>query len=229
MPLINKCTTLALLRKEIISCRRCPRLVEYRESVPCKATFSDQTYWRKPVPGFGDPNAWLLITGLAPAAHGGNRTGRVFTGDGSGRFLIRGLYEEGFANQPISESIDDGLLLKGCYVTAAVKCVPPNNKPTKDEFVRCSPFYHQEIHLLKNLRCVLALGRLAFDAYLSFAKAQGAHVPRQPFMFGTKVDIEGLPSVYACYHPSPRNTNTGLFSQQMLRKLLQTIKKDFRQ
>lgn len=208
------------LKKCVIDCRRCPRLVKFRESVPPR---KDQDYWRRPLPGFGDPKAWLLILGMAPSAEGGNRTGRIFTGDGSGRFLFQTLYKEGFANQPTSESADDGLKLKGCYITAAVKCVPPQNKPEKKEFLNCSGYFWNEIALLKNLTTVLALGKLAFDAYLHFVREQGKDVSGMKFHHGAMFPFEGLPTLYASYHPSPQNTNTGKLTEAMFRKLIRNI------
>ena len=218
---------LKTLREEVVSCRLCPRLVEFRETVPPRAAFEDQTYWRKPVPGFGDPKAWLMITGLAPAADGGNRTGRVFTGDPTGRFLYKALYQMGFANQPTSESIDDGLVLNGCYLTAAVKCVPPDNKPLRQEFLNCSRYYHRELNLLTHVKCVLALGRLAFEAYVHDIKLKGAEVRPMKFSHGVHYEPPGFPAVYASYHPSPRNTNTGTLTEKMFLDLLSTIKEKF--
>lgn len=222
MPKLPK--KLSCLREEIIHCRLCPRLVAFREAVPPHPSYKDQIYWRKPLPGFGDPNAWLLITGLAPAAHGGNRTGRVFTGDGSGKFLISALYEEGFANQPNSDSIDDGLQLFGTYITAAVKCVPPDNKPSKEEIITCHRYYQRELELLTNVTHVLALGKLAFDAFLLYAKMRGFNVRGCKFFHGACYRWEGLPTLFASYHPTPRNTNTGTLTKEMFRELLQGIR-----
>lgn len=174
--------------------------------------------------GFGDPHAWLLITGLAPSAQGGNRTGRIFTGDESARFLFKALHEEKFANQPTSTSRDDGLVLHGCYLTAAVKCVPPQNKPTQAEFLRCHPYYDNEIALLKNLKAVLALGKWGFDAFLFYAKQKGHKVRGLKFRHGQAYPFEGLPTLYTCYHPSPQNTNTGKLTNGMMRKVLQQIR-----
>lgn len=219
-------SSLRSLNNDVIDCRRCPRLVEYRETVPPRASFANQIYWRRPNPGFGDPSAWLLLTGLAPAAHGGNRTGRVFTGDDSGRFLFRCLYEEGIANQPTSESIDDGLQLYHTYITAAVKCAPPQNKPTVQEFKNCHIYYQNEIRLLKNLTHVLALGKLAFDAFLVYVRLQGHSTRGWRFGHGVCYKTEGFPTLYASYHPTPRNVNTGTLTMQMFREVLQEIKKD---
>lgn len=214
------------LRKCIVDCRKCKRLVRYRENVPPKKIHENETYWRRPVPGFGDEKGWLLITGLAPAPHGGNRTGRVFTGDDSGRFLMKMLYKEGFANQPTSESILDGLKLRGCYITAAVKCTPPLHKPTRQELANCNDYYINELHLLKNVKAVLALGKFAFDAFLFSARRLGHSTRGIRFSYGAKVQIDGLPTLYACYHPTPRNTNTGTLTEPMFRKLLAQIRKE---
>lgn len=212
------------LEEKVIHCRLCPRLVHFREHVPARASFKDEPYWRKPIPGFGDPNAWLLIVGLAPAAHGGNRTGRIFTGDDSGRFLYHALYEEGFASQPLSEYKDDGLTLKGCYITAAVKCAPPQNKPAPKECLNCSRYLHKELYLLKKLKAVLALGRLAFDAYRKFAKLEGEDISHFHFKHGGHYKLKNLPPLYASYHPSPQNVNTGKLTDEMFRKVLRNLK-----
>lgn len=217
-------SSLGALNECVVDCRMCKRLVQYREEVPPRKSFEDEVYWRRPVPGFGDKQAWLLITGLAPSAHGGNRTGRIFTGDESGKFLFNALYKEGFANQPISESIDDGLKLTGCYITAAVKCTPPEHKPTKEEFSNCSVYYRNELRLLKKVTAILALGKLAFDAYLSYAQTLGVSTRNVVFKHGARYGLEGLPTLYASYHPSPQNTHTGKMTEDMFRRLLKKIK-----
>lgn len=210
----------------IQSCRLCPRLVTFRESVAPKPKFEEETYWRKPVPGFGDTKGWLLILGLAPAPHGGNRTGRLFTGDLSAKFLINALYETGFANQRTSEYRNDGLILRGCFMTAVVKCVPPNNKPLPKEVLVCSSTYlHKEISLLKNLKAVLCLGHLAYDAYFSYMRTKG-EFKKVPFKFGLKVSFDAYPELYASYHPSPQNTNTGKLKSEDFIHLLERIKSD---
>src|SRR6266478_5524408 len=165
---------LTTLQQHILRCTQCPRLVEYRTRVARekRRQYRQEDYWGKPVPPFGDPQARLLIIGLAPAAHGGNRTGRMFTGDRSGDFLYRALYETGFASQPASVSRDDGLTLKEAYITAAVRCAPPDNKPTPEEFQTCRRYLVRELALLKNLKCVVALGKLAFDTYLNILRDQ---------------------------------------------------------
>jgi uracil-DNA glycosylase family 4 len=199
--------------------------VQFREQVKPRASFSGQHYWRRPVPGFGDLNGRLLVLGLAPAAHGGNRTGRVFTGDSSGRFLVHALHAAGFANQPISESSDDCLVYTDCYVTAAVKCVPPGDRPTNEEFGNCSEYLAAELTLMKNLRIVLALGALAFNAYADQLKL-GDGARRLKFAHGKKYAIKGGPTIYASYHPSPRNTNTGRLTEGMLASVLEDIRSD---
>ncbi len=214
------------LEDAVVACRLCPRLASFRESVPARASFRSQEYWRRPVPSFGDPRAWLMVMGLAPAAHGGNRTGRLFTGDESARFLMRALYRTGLANQPTSLSRDDGLLLSGCYITAAVRCVPPDNRPTPKEFGNCSRYLDRELELLTNLRAVVALGQLAFRAYLDLARRRGRVLRGVKFAHGVRVEIEGLPRLYGSYHPSPRNTYTGKLSEKMLVEVLERAKAD---
>jgi uracil-DNA glycosylase family 4 len=201
--------------------------VKYREEVPVKASFKGSEYWRRPVAGFGDARGSLVIIGLAPAANGGNRTGRVFTGDESGRFLVNALYNAGFANQPLSESRDDGLRLFNCYLTAAVKCAPPGNKPTRKEFQNCSRYLNAELELL-NASCVLTLGQLALRAFLDYARAKGVDVKHVRFMHGARYELKELPVLYISYHPSPRNTYTGKLKEGMLLKLLLRIKRDLR-
>lgn len=215
------CTHFSTLRKKIITCRLCPRLVEFRENVPKRTSFKEEEYWRRPVSGFGDTEGWLLITGLAPAAHGGNRTGRIFTGDLSAKFLMNALYKAGFANQPTSERVGDGLQLLGCYMTAAVKCVPPDNAPLRIEFESCSQYYANELLLLKNLKAILALGKEAFESYLRFVGE------RKPFIHGKCYLFEKWPRVYASYHPSPQNTYTGKLTDKMFLSFLEKIKKDY--
>lgn len=210
----------------ITECRRCPRLVKFRENVPEKEKFAGQTYWKKPVPGFGDPEAYLLILGLAPSAQGGNRTGRIFTGDESARFLFKALHKEGFASQSTSESLHDGLKLHGCYITAAVKCVPPDNKPNAAEQKNCFPYLLNEFFLLKNISAVLALGGFAFTAYLDYIKSQNGPKVKHRFRHGEKHQIEGFPDLYASYHPSPQNTNTGKLTEPMICKVLKQIRVD---
>lgn len=209
----------------IVHCSKCPRLVEFRQAVPEKKGCAEHPYWKKPVPGFGDPLAKLLILGLAPSAQGGNRIGRIFTGDASARFLFRALYEEGFANQPTSESLTDGLELRGCYITAAVKCVPPKDKPIAAEQKNCFPYLTNELQLLPSVEAVLVLGQFAFQTYYTYVKTLRPELKRPNFGHGNIYPMEGLPTLYCSYHPSPQNTNTGKLTPEMLRSVLQQIKK----
>ena len=214
------------LRRRIVSCTRCPRLVEYRRTIKQKAAFASQNYWRKPVPGFGDINARVLVLGLAPASHGGLRTGRIFTGDASSRFLVRALYAAGFASQPTSESTDDGLVYTDCDLTAAVKCAPPGDKPTREEVSNCSVYLDEEMALLRNLQAVLALGSLAFRAYVDHLRKAGVDVGHPRFSHGAVYDLGNRPALYTSYHPSPRNTNTGVLTPKMLSDVLERVKSD---
>jgi len=218
--------SLKILANEVIACERCPRLVEYRERVAevRRRAYRDWTYWGKPVPPFGDPHARLLVIGLAPAAHGGNRTGRVFTGDRSGDFLYRALYETGFASQPESISRDDGLTLSDVYITAAVRCAPPDNKPSPDEFRNCRPYLERELDLLQALRVVVVLGKIAFDAYLTILRQRGVIKSRAAFTFGhdrEHVTGAGTPVLISSYHPSQQNTSTGKLTAKMLRDVFE--------
>jgi len=195
--------------------------VAHREEVGRvrRRAYREQEYWSKPVPGFGDPAARVLIVGLAPGAHGANRTGRVFTGDRSGDFLYRALYEAGFANQPASVSREDGLILRDAYILAAVRCVPPDNKPTIEEIHACRPFLERELALLKRVKLVMALGGIALAAYLAVLQDQGKIKTRSAFPFkhgATYATHEGGPLVLASYHPSQQNTSTGRLTAAML-------------
>jgi len=209
------------LEREIVQCRLCPRLVAHREEIGRvrRRAYRDQEYWSKPVPGFGDPAARLLIIGLAPGAHGANRTGRMFTGDRSGDFLYRALYEAGFANQPSSVSREDGLLLCDAYIAAPVRCVPPDNKPTLEEIHTCRPFLERELALLKRVQLVVALGGIAFESYLAILRERGQIKVRSAFRFkhgSSFATHEGGPLVLASYHPSQQNTSTGRLTAEML-------------
>lgn len=210
----------------MVSCKKCPRLVRFRAEVPVRAAFRGQDYWRKPVPGFGDARARIVLLGLAPAAHGGNRTGRVFTGDESARFLVRSLHDAGLASRPESLSRDDGLILKDCYMTAAVKCVPPENKPTRDEFRNCGLYLDAELELLDRMEAIVALGQLAFRSVLAWAAGRGVGTSGVKFEHGREYRFEGLPTLYACYHPSPRNTYTGVLTRAMMTGLLRRVIKE---
>jgi uracil-DNA glycosylase family 4 len=213
---------LAALTAEIVACRACPRLVAWREEVTQVkvARHATETYWGRPLPGFGDPAARVLIVGLAPAAHGGNRTGRVFTGDRSGDVLWAALHATGFADRPASRRADDGLKLRGAYVAAAVRCAPPANKPTVDERDRCLPFLARELALLGDVRVLLALGAYAWDAALRVLAAQG-HVGRPRPRFGHGAEARVGPYVLiGSYHPSQQNTFTGRLTPAMLEAVL---------
>ena len=213
--------SLTIIAREITACELCPRLVAHRSEMARikRRSYRDWEYWGKAVPPFGDPRARLLVIGLAPAAHGGNRTGRMFTGDRSGDYLYRALYETGFASQPMSLSREDGLQLTDAYITAAARCAPPGNKPTPAEFARCRPYLERELDLLKNLRVVVTLGKLAFDAYLGILRDRAVIGSRAAYRFGHGVrhGIPGSPDLLACYHPSQQNTSTGKLTAEMLR------------
>jgi uracil-DNA glycosylase family 4 len=215
------------LNEEIIRCRKCPRLVDYRERVAREKRLSFRIceYWGKPVPGFGDPRAKLLILGLAPAAHGGNRTGRVFTGDRSGDFLFDALYRAGFANQPTSTHRDDGLLLRNAYIVAAIRCAPPANKPLPSELANCRPFFERELAILQP-RAILALGSIAMRVYLGLLKERGEIKSLGAFQFrhGGSYELPGdSPRLFASYHPSQQNTFTGKLTKAMLARALRSI------
>jgi uracil-DNA glycosylase family 4 len=201
------------LRDEIEGCRLCPRLVEWRERVAVekRASFADEHYWGKPVPAFGDPAGELMVVGLAPAAHGGNRTGRVFTGDRSADWVFRALHRAGYANQPESVSVDDGLRLDGVYVTAAVRCAPPANKPTTAERDNCLPYLERELALLDRAKVVVALGGFAYNAV---ARLVGLR-PRPKFGHGVEVELADGRTLICSYHPSQQNTFTGRLTEQM--------------
>ncbi len=207
--------SIAILQQEITECRRCPRLVEWREQIARDKVkrFQADDYWGRPVPSLGNAAARLLIIGLAPAAHGGNRTGRIFTGDRSGDWLYRALHRAGFANQPTSVNRDDGLQLMDCYITAMAHCAPPDNKPLPAEIDNCRPYLLQEIDYLKNLRVVVALGQLAFQAALQSFPYETAKKPK--FAHGAEVDLSGGIRLIASYHPSQRNTFTGMLTEAM--------------
>ena len=210
------------VQARIVACRRCPRLVRFREAVAASPPrrFRDETYWARPVPSLGDASARLLLAGLAPAAHGGNRTGRMFTGDasgGSGEWVARALHAHGFASQPTSQRRGDGFRLIGAYITAALHCVPPDNRPAPDELRRCASYLREEVPRLSRVRVVVGLGRIGFDAYLSAAAAVGWPVPRpRPrFAHGAAVDLPWGVTLLASYHPSRQNTQTGRLTWPM--------------
>ena len=211
----------------IIACRKCPRLVRWREQVARekRAAFRDQEYWGKPVPSFGDPAAHLLVCGLAPAAHGGNRTGRIFTGDRSGDWLYAALYRAGFANQPTATHRDDGLKLTDCYITACVRCAPPDNRPTPKERDNCMGYLVEDLRLLKRVRIIVCLGAYAWDGILRALRQLGHISIRRPkFGHGAKAQI-GPYVLLGCYHPSQQNTFTGRLTEGMLDAIFQKARK----
>ena len=210
---------LRAITEEIVVCRACPRLVQWREDVARekRASFRDEEYWGRPVPGFGDPAARLLILGLAPAAHGGNRTGRVFTGDRSGDWLFGALHRAGYANQPESVRAGDGLVLADAYVAAAVRCAPPDNKPTTEERDTCLPFLVRELDALDRLAVVVCLGGFAYEALWKVLAARGDTLPKPRPKFGHGVEVPtGRLTIVNCYHPSQQNTFTGRLTEPML-------------
>jgi uracil-DNA glycosylase len=220
---------LAELREAVIECRRCPRLVRYREEVARlkRRAYLDWTYWGRPVPGFGDAHAKLLIIGLAPGAHGANRTGRMFTGDRSGEFLYAQLYRAGFANQPTSRNAEDGLTLRGAYITGVARCAPPDNKPLPSEILNCSSYLESELDLLRP-RVVLALGGVAFESYLRLLVRRGelASKARYSFAHGGEIALpQPLPHLFASYHPSQQNTQTGRLTPAMFYSVLRRIRR----
>ena len=219
--------TLSNLNKTIIHCTKCERLVNFREKIAKekRKQYIDQIYWGKPITGYGDQNAKLLMVGLAPAAHGGNRTGRVFTGDKSADFLFSCLYKTGFANQPDSINKDDGLILRNMYLTTALKCVPPGDKPTSKELKTCFNYFNKEIDYLKNVSVIVALGKIGYDACLNYYK-QYYQIKNKDFIFshGSKNILPDNKLLVGSYHPSPRNVNTGRINQNKMVKLLNNIK-----
>src|SRR5213593_4308482 len=229
-PSLSSENLLLKVGNQVVDCRRCPRLVQYREEVARKKRkeFLDWHYWGRPVPGFGDPDASLLIVGLAPAAHGGNRTGRVFTGDRSGDFLYQALYKVGLANQPTSQNSDDGLKLNGAYVTAAVKCAPPDNKPSVDETSNCSGYLASEIDSLKDLKAILCLGQFAFNAVMrTIRNKYNLSQSSAKFGHGKLLRLgDGIPLIMCSYHPSPRNTQTGKLTEKMFLSVLRNTLRD---
>lgn len=211
------------LQREVVSCRLCPRLVEWREKVARekRAAYAGETYWGRPVPGFGDPEAGIFVFGLAPAAHGANRTGRFFTGDRSGDFLFGGLHRAGLASRPVSRSIDDGLRLSGVWISAAVRCAPPQNKPTPAERDACLPYAARELELI-GARVVVCLGAFAWDAALRLFRVR----PKPKFAHGAEHAVgEGGVTLLGCYHPSQQNTFTGVLTPEMLDEVLERARR----
>jgi uracil-DNA glycosylase family 4 len=225
----NASTALDRLNRRIVACALCPRLVAHRQATAATPPrrYRGQNYWARPLPGFGDPRAELLLVGLAPAANGGNRTGRMFTGDESGNWLYRALWEAGFANRPTSDHRDDGLALTRAYVTATVRCAPPANKPLLEEIARCQPYLLEELALFDRVRVVVGLGRIGWQAYLRARKAAGAAPPvaRPLFGHGALTRFEDGVTLIACYHPSQQNTFTGKLTRPMLRAVFAKARK----
>ena len=221
------------LNRQIIHCQKCPRLVRWREQAANKPPrrYAGETYWAKALPGFGDSTARLLIVGLAPAAHGGNRTGRMFTGDRSGDWLYGALFAAGFANQANADHRNDGLRLRDCYITAAVRCAPPGNKPSRIEFKRCRPYLMRELALMRaRLAVVVVLGKIAFDSFLAAYRENGGVLPkpRPQFGHGVSAKLPNGPLLICSYHPSQQNTFTGKLTRAMLGNIFQRAKRELR-
>jgi uracil-DNA glycosylase family 4 len=216
---------LTILNQEVVACRRCPRLVAYREEVARvkRRAYLGWEYWGKPVPGFGDPHARVLIMGLAPGAHGSNRTGRPFTGDASGNFMFPVLYETGFANQPMATDRNDGLKLKNLYITAAARCAPPDNKPLPQELAECSHFLDRELAGLTDVKVVVALGKIGFEAYLNYLQRKGLLASKKAYIFkhGASYGTPDGKVLLASYHPSNQNTQTGKLTRKMFMEIFQ--------
>jgi uracil-DNA glycosylase family 4 len=221
---------LSTLHEKIVACTRCTRLCDYTAKVAetKRRAYRDWDYWGRPVPSFGDPKAKVLVLGLAPGAHGSNRTGRMFTGDRSGDILYKVLHKTRFASQASSVSRDDGLTLTGLYITAAAHCAPPGNKPLPEELRNCRPFLEEELTLLRDIRVVVALGKIAFDVYLDILKTRGVIASRAPYQFGHNLEYEiaqGYPRLLASYHPSQQNTSTGKLTEKMLTDVFRRARK----
>jgi len=221
---------LSTLQETITACRLCPRLCDYTAKVAetKRRAYRDWDYWGRPVPSFGDPQARVMILGLAPGAHGSNRTGRMFTGDRSGDILYKVLHKTGFASQASSVSREDGLTLTGAYITASAHCAPPGNKPLPEELRNCRPYLVQELDLLSNLRVVVCLGKIAWDVYLEILKSRGVIGSRAPFRFGHGAEYEtaaGMPRLLGSYHPSQQNTSTGKLTEKMLTDVFRRARK----
>jgi len=227
--MLEENSQLLILSQEILACRKCPRLVRYREKVARekRRSYRDWTYWGKPVPGFGDNSAELLILGLAPAAHGANRTGRMFTGDRSGDFLYAALHKAGFANQATSLHRDDGLQLKNAYVTATCRCAPPENKPLPKEIANCRGYFERELQILQP-KAILALGKIAWDGYLEILKQRGEIASRTLYKFAHGAEAKvapGTPRLFGVYHPSQQNTQTGRVTPAMYASVLRRVRR----
>jgi uracil-DNA glycosylase family 4 len=226
---MNPMSQLRILQEQVVACTRCLRLIHHCRKVAKekRRMYREHEYWGQPVPSFGDPQAELLILGLAPGAHGANRTGRMFTGDRSGEFLYRALYEAGFANQPHSVDRSDGLRLRNCYITASLRCAPPLNKPLPRELANCQPFLEKELLILNRVRAVLCLGKIAFDSFLRVVWKPQSFPRRSSFRFSHGASFElpgGLPRLFASYHPSQQNTQTGRLTRQMFGRVFADIR-----
>ena len=218
--------SMSALNKEIIGCNKCKRLVRFREKIAKnkRKEFENEEYWAKPITGFGDKDSKIVIVGLAPAAHGGTRTGRVFTGDKSSEFLYKCLYEAKLSNQPYSINKNDGLELRNTYITTALKCVPPEDKPSSIELKTCSYYFKKELEILKNSRSIVALGKIAFDSILKYYDENYSKFTKKPkFKHGEVFTMPDMKKLIACYHPSPRNVNTGRLNKKMMIDLLTKI------
>jgi len=226
---VKKASALRVLAEEIVACKKCPRLVRHREQMARekRRAFREWTYWGKPVPGFGDARAQLLILGLAPAAHGANRTGRMFTGDRSGDFLYAALHKAGFANQPTSLHREDGLKLRNAYITATIRCAPPGNKPLPGEILNCRGYLERELEILQP-KAVLALGKIAWDGYLDILKQRGIIASRTAYVFAHGAEAKlptPSPRLFGVYHPSQQNTQTGRVTPSMYAQVLRRIRR----
>ena len=221
------CAEIIALNKKIIKCNKCSRLVEFRKKIirNKRKQFINQKYWGRPITGFGDINAKMLFVGLAPAAHGATRTGRVFTGDKSSEFLYKCLFKANISNISTSEHINDGLKLNNAFITTALKCVPPEDKPNKSELSNCFNFFEQEINELKNLKVIIALGKIAFDACIEFYKNNYDLKDKFKFVHGKNYKLPNNIILVGCYHPSPRNVNTGRINEKKMTNLFKNIKK----
>jgi uracil-DNA glycosylase family 4 len=222
-----------MLNQRIVACTACPRLVAYRQVIATekRRQYRDWTYWGRPVPGFGDPSARLYVLGLAPAAHGGNRTGRIFTGDRSGDWLYEALHQFGFANQATSQHKDDGLALSDCYIGATVRCAPPDNKPLPDEYERCRSYVKEELRLLKHVQVIVVLGRIAFDHYLKVCREEGRLLPSPlpTFAHGMQFQLPWHVTLIGSYHPSQQNTFTGKLTRPMFHAVFSLARNALRQ
>ena len=227
--MINRSIELRNLQEEVISCRNCLRLVEYRQEVAQQKPrrFQDWSYWARPLPGFGDPRGRVLIIGLAPAAQGGNRTGRMFTGDRSGDWLFEALHHFGLANRATSEHREDGLALSDCYITAAVRCAPPQNKPLPEETEKCRPYFQQELALLDRVQVFIPLGQFAFHQLLKNLRFKGVTLPALKFGHGRVYPLPEGQVIIASYHPSQQNTFTGKLTREMFHQVFETARQNF--